>query len=96
MRPPGRFLCAAAKDQRHPVAGWQPNELFVRRFPHRRRRQHDFNELVEPLLLLFVQELRVTDNVNEQDMSDRQMETVVGFRRHEPFLTRGPPSADLF
>jgi hypothetical protein len=29
-------------------------------------------------------------------MSDLQMETVVGFRRHEPFLTRGPPTAYLF
>jgi hypothetical protein len=42
----GRFLRAAAKDQGHPVTGRQPNQLFVGRFPHRRRRQHDFNELV--------------------------------------------------
>ncbi len=67
-RAPGRFLRAAAKDQGHPIAGRQPDELFVRRFPHRRRRQHNFNELVQPLLLLLVQEFRVTDNVDEQDM----------------------------
>ncbi len=77
-RAPGWLLGAAAKDQRHPVAGRQPNQLFVRRLPHRRRRQHDFNELVQPLLLLLVQELRVTDNVYEQDMPDLQAKIIVG------------------
>ena len=40
-RAPGRFLRAAAKDQRHPVAGRQPNELFVGRCAHLRCGQHD-------------------------------------------------------
>jgi hypothetical protein len=48
------------------------------------------------IALLVDQELGVTDNVDEQDMSDLQVEIVVGFRRHEPFLTRRPPSAHLF
>jgi hypothetical protein len=47
-------------------------------------------------LLFLVQELGVTDDVDEQDMPDLQLEIVVGFRRHEPFLTRRPLSAYLF
>ena len=31
QRAPGRLLRAVAKDQRHPIAGRQPDELFVRR-----------------------------------------------------------------
>jgi hypothetical protein len=37
----------------------------------------------QPLLLFLVQELGVTYNVDEEDMSDLQMETVVGFQRHD-------------
>jgi hypothetical protein len=85
-RAPGRFLRAVMEDQRHPIAGRQPDELFVRRFAHRRGRQHDLGELVQPLLLFLVQELGVTDNVDEQHMPDLQMEIVVGFRRHEPIF----------
>ena len=78
-RAPGRFLRAVAEDQRHPIAGRQPNELFVRRFAHLRRRQHDLRELVQPLLLFLVQELRVTDDVDEEDMPDLQARIVLGF-----------------
>jgi hypothetical protein len=46
------------------------NVLFVCRFAHRRGRQHNLSELVQPLLLFLVQELGVTNNVDEQDMSD--------------------------
>ncbi len=88
---PGRFLRAVAEDQRHPVAGRQPDELFVGRFPHRRRRQRDFNELVQPLLLLFVQEFGVTDDVDEQDMPDLQAQ-IVGRHRAD---VRGLPAAPL-
>jgi hypothetical protein len=35
----------------------QPNELFVGRFAHRRGREHDLSELVEPFLLLLVKSL---------------------------------------
>ena len=45
-RAPGRFLLAVAKNQGHTITGRQPDQLFVRRFAHRRRRQHDFTELV--------------------------------------------------
>ena len=38
-RAPGRFFRAVAKDQRHPIAGRQPNELFVGRVAHLRRRR---------------------------------------------------------
>ena len=46
QRAPGRFFRAPAKDERHPVTRRQPNQLFVGRFTHRCRRQHDLNELV--------------------------------------------------
>jgi len=49
-----RFLCAVLEDQGHSIAGWQPNELFIGRFAHRRRRQRDLRQLVEPLLLFLV------------------------------------------
>jgi hypothetical protein len=82
-RAPGGFLRAVAEDQGHPIASRQPNELFVRRFTHRRGRQHDLSELIEPLLLLLVQELRVTDNVDEQDMADFQALIVLVLLIHE-------------
>jgi hypothetical protein len=53
QRAPGRFLNAAAENQRHSVARRQPNELFVGRFPHRPGREHNVRQLFEPLLLLF-------------------------------------------
>ena len=62
------------KDQRHPVAGRQPNELFVGRVAHLRRPEHDLGQLVEALLLLFDQELRVTDDVDEEDVPDLEVE----------------------
>ena len=81
-RAPGRFFRAVMKDQRHPIARRQPDELFVCCFAHRRGRQHDLSELVQPLLLFLVQELGVTNNVDEQNMSDLQVKIIVGFRRH--------------
>ena len=36
-----RFLRAVPKDQRHPIAGRQPNELLVWRLRDLPRRQHD-------------------------------------------------------
>jgi hypothetical protein len=92
-RAPGRFLRAVMEDQGHPITGWQPNQLFVVRFPHRRGRKHDLSELVEPLLLLLVQEFRVTDNVDEEDVPDFQAGIVVGFRRH-PISLAGGSSGD--
>ncbi len=67
---PGWFLRAVAEDQRHPIARRQPDELFVRRNANRRGSEHDLSELVQPLLLFLDEELRVTDDVDEQDMPD--------------------------
>ena len=64
-RAPGWFFRAVVEDQRHPIAGWQSNELFVARFAHGRGGEHDLRELIEPLLLLLVQEFGVTNNVEE-------------------------------
>ena len=36
-----RLFRAVMKDQRHPVAGWQPDELFISRVAHLRRPEHD-------------------------------------------------------
>src|SRR4029077_4509486 len=52
-------------------------------------RQHDLSKLVQPLLLLLVQELRVTDDVDEQDMPDFQAGIVVGVSWHSTSLTGG-------
>ncbi len=79
-RAPGRLLRALAKDERHAIAGREPDELFVGRFAHRRGREHDLDELVEPLLLLLVQELGVTDDVDEKDVPDFEAEIVVRLR----------------
>ena len=84
-RAAGRFFRAVAKDQRHAVAGRQPNELFVGRVAHLRRPEHDLRELVQSLLLLLVQELRVTDDIDEEDVSDLEAKIVVRFR-HRPLL----------
>ncbi len=72
-RAPRRFFRAVAKDQRHSVAGRQPDELLVGRLAHLRRREHDLSELVQPLLLLLDQELGVTDDVDEQDVSNLEL-----------------------
>ena len=69
-RAPRRLFRAVVKDQRHPVAGRQPNELFVSRVAHLHRAEHDLRQLVESLLLFLDQELGVTDDVDEQDMPD--------------------------
>ena len=60
-----RLFGAVTKDQRHPVAGRQPNELFVGRVAHLRRPEHDLRQLAEALLLFLDQELGVTDDVDE-------------------------------
>ena len=88
-RATGRFLRAVAKDQRHAIAGRQPNELFVCGFAHLRRREHDLSELVQPLLLFLDQELRVTDDVDEEDMPDLEAEIVVGIG-HAALFTKRP------
>ena len=44
--------------------------------PMLRRGQHDLSELVKPLLLFLDQGLRVTDDVDEQDMPDFKAEIV--------------------
>jgi hypothetical protein len=88
-RAPGRFLCAVMKDQRHPVASRQPDELFVHRFADRRGRQHDRSELVEPLLLFLDQQFRITDDVHEKDMPDLEAQIVVGFGRYHGSLAGG-------
>jgi hypothetical protein len=44
--------------------------LFVARFAHLRRPEHDRGQLPEALLLLLNQELRVTDDVDEEDVTN--------------------------
>ena len=95
-RTPGRFFRAVVEDQRHPIAGRQPNELFVGGFAHRRRREHDLSELVEPLLLFLDQEFGVTNNVDEQDMPDLKVKIIVGFRRHHLCVAERRQAAYLF
>ena len=49
--------------------------------------QHDRSELVQPRLLFLDQELRVTDDVDEQDMPNFKAEIVLGIR-HNLFLSK--------
>ena len=72
-RAPRRLFRAVTKDQRHAIAGRQPNELFVGRVAHLRRPEHDLRQLAQPLLLFFDQELGVTDDVDEEDMPDLEL-----------------------
>src|SRR4029077_9790276 len=72
------------EDQRHAVAGRQPNELFVGRVAHLRRPEHDFRQLAEALLLFFNQELGVTDDVDEEDVSDLHLRLLL--RCHWGFI----------
>src|SRR4051794_33753507 len=51
--------------------------LFLRGLADLRRPQHDRSELAQPLLLFLDQELRVTDNVDEKDMSDFKAKILV-------------------
>ena len=88
-----RLFRAVAKDQRHPVAGRQPNELFVGRVAHLRRPEHDFRQLAEPLLLFFDQELGVTDDVDEQDMADLKLNLLFSVGGHDHF---GASEATIF
>jgi hypothetical protein len=85
-RASSRFLGAVAEDQRHSIASRQPNELFVGRVAHLRRPEDDFRQLAEVLLLPFDQELRVTDEVDEEDMPDLEFGIGGLLGRHEVCL----------
>jgi hypothetical protein len=52
-------------------------------------------ELTQPLLLLLVQGLGVTDDVDEENMPDFEAEIVVGFRRHRVSLAEESSSDHL-
>ena len=95
-RAPRRLFRAMAKDQGHPVARRQPNELFASGCAHLRGGEHDLSELVEPLLLFLDQELGVTNNVDEQDMPDLKVKIIVGFRRHHLCVAERRQAAYLF
>ncbi len=71
-----RFFRIIAKDQRHPVAGRQPDELLVGRFKHLRCGQHNIGELAHLLFLLVDQELGVTHYIEEEHMPDLQPKIV--------------------
>ena len=76
-----RFLRVIAKDQRHPVAGRQPDELLVGRLVHLRRRQHDVGELTHLFLLLVDQELGIAHHIEKEHMPDLQPKIPLRFRR---------------
>ncbi|HEX4667237.1 MAG TPA: hypothetical protein VH207_11605 [Chthoniobacterales bacterium] len=80
-----RLFRAMSKDQRHSITRWQPDELLIRRLAHPRCLQNNVSQLMEPLLLLFHQQLRIADNVDEQNVSDLQAEIVVRFGWHGSF-----------
>jgi hypothetical protein len=72
-----------------------PVGLFVARFAHLRRPEHDRGQLSEALLLLLNQELRVTDDVDEENMPYLEAKIVVRFR-HRLFLLEAILCGDVF
>src|SRR6266567_343522 len=69
-----RFLQTLEKDQRHPVTGWNGNELPIGLarlelcgFPYQ------LIELLHDLTLLIDEKFRITNYVNEQDVRDLEM-----------------------
>ncbi len=85
-RAPRRFFATIAKDERHAIAGRQPNELLIGRLSHLRSRQNDLGQPAQPLLLFFDQELGITDQVDEEDMPDLQRQVVLRFSLHLSLL----------
>ena len=77
-----RLLRAMTKNQRHPVAGRQFHHPLVRRLLHLRRREHNFAQLTERLALFFDQQLRVANDIDEEDMPDLKLKMIVRFGFH--------------
>jgi hypothetical protein len=94
-RTPRRLFRAVVEDERHPVAGRQPNELFVGRGAHLRCREDDRSELVQAFFLVLDQKFRVTDHVDEKDVPNFQAQIVVGFR-HGLSLLEAIGRGDVF
>ena len=62
------------KDQCHPVAGGNGNELAIRLARLKLRRfPHELIELLHDLALLIHEQFRITDHVHEQDVRDLEM-----------------------
>jgi hypothetical protein len=64
------FLRAVTKDHRHPIGRRQPDQLLVRRIAYLGRRQDNFNQLAQALLLLLDQQFGVSDQIDEEHMLD--------------------------
>ena len=73
QRTVSRFVRSIAEDQSYPIARREPDELFVRRFPHLRRRHDQISQLLKALVLLFDQELGVTHDIDKENMSDLEL-----------------------
>jgi hypothetical protein len=69
------FFRTAEKNQRHPISGWEPNQFAVCfRATKRGSASHDLIEFLQQLDLLVHEQLRITDNVNQQDIPDLKLE----------------------
>ena len=70
-RAQNRRFRRSAKYQRSAIACWQPQQLpFCFGHPELLRAAHNLFQSIKLLALLSDEQLRVGDNVNEQDMAD--------------------------
>jgi hypothetical protein len=82
-----RFLQALEKDQCHPVAGGNGNELAIGLARLKLRRfAHELIELLHHFALLVDEQFRITDYVHEQDVRDFEMKMWFLDVRHLGYL----------
>jgi hypothetical protein len=71
-----------AKDQRRAVARRQPDELLIGCLPYLRGLQNDCGQLLQPIFLVFDQQLRVANDIDEENMPDLKSQMIVRFGFH--------------
>src|SRR2546430_485049 len=71
------------KCQRHPVAGWDPSQT-ARSFGSLKflGRANNLRQLIDSCVLLVNRKLRVTNDVDEQDMGDFELDLVLDLNGH--------------
>ncbi len=89
----GRFRIGV-KCQRHPVAGWDPNQT-PRSFGSLKLlgRANDPVQLLNRRVLVVNRKLRVANDVDEQDMGDFERDLLLDLGRHIPMRAASTPEA---
>lgn len=78
-----RRIWFGKKDKRHPVSGRETDEVFIRLAASELVRGSDeLIELLKQLCLLIYKQLRITDDIDEQDMRDLRLKIRFRFSGH--------------